>query len=275
MLCAVMYTSWRHIPSFQVLITLLAALVCLGGNDPGPEASVLETLDAAFRARYELDLSSDVRLTIRDKAGTVQERQLRVVSKLIDSHLNSLIRLSHPAYLRDMTLLTIEGQGRGHDTVIYLPSLQKVRRITTSQKGDSFFGSDVTYEDLERLRVANFDVGGLSEEMRGGEAVYLIEARPKRKTTYARVVFVIAKSDYAILETHYYKRDQEEPFRIYTAPREAMITEDGHVIPTRLRVVDKIRRSSTDIEFTNLKINPPLDDRLFSVRTLESKRPLP
>ena len=262
--------SWR-LPLASAFLWSISA----SAEPAGIEIRIGGLLDSAFENRYALDLGSTVKLRMLDDGGGEQRRKIRVASKVIEGRVHSLARLEEPAYLRGMTILTIENLSRGHDAFIYLPSLQKVRRITTSQKGDSFFGSDVTYEDLERLRVEDFEVGSLSEETRRGESVYLIEARPKRKTTYARVVFVIAKSDYAILETHYYKRDQEEPFRIYTAPREAMVEEDGHVIPTRLRVEDKVRRSSTDIEFTNLKINPPLDDRLFSVRTLESKRPLP
>ena len=48
-------------------------------------------------------------------------------------------------FLRPVTILQIEAVGRGHDAFVYLPSLRKVRRFTTSQRGDAFFGTDVTY----------------------------------------------------------------------------------------------------------------------------------
>ena len=265
---------------FGIIVRLSAISIALPSVSHASESNLVERtteslLNIAFENRYALNLTSTVELEMKDHQGGEQRRKIRVASKIVDGQVHSLARLKQPIYLRGMTILTIENHDRGHDAFIYLPSLQRIRRITTSQRGDSFFGSDVTYEDLERLRVGDFEVGKMTEKIRGGESVLLIRARPKRKTTYSRILFVISAKDFAILETQYFKLNQEEPFRVFTAPREGMIEKDGHVIPTRFHVVDKIRRSSTDITFTNLEINPPLDDRLFSLRTLESRRPLP
>ena len=83
-----------------------------------------------------------------------------------------------------------------------------------------------------------------------------------------------AVADKAILETRFFKRDQDEPFRVVSAPRAAMVERDGHVIPTRLTVENRIRGTSTDVLISDLEINPEIDDHLFSVGTLEHGRRL-
>ena len=170
--------------------------------------------------------------------------------------------------------MTIENADRSHDAFVYLPSLEKVRRVTTAQRGDSFFGSDVTYEDLERRRVGEFALDGVELREAGGEPVYLIRGRSLRNFNHARVEFVVAVADMAILETRFFKRNQDEPFRVVSAPRAAMVERDGHVIPTRLTVENRIRGTSTDVLINDLEINPEIDDHLFSIGTLEHGRRL-
>jgi hypothetical protein len=174
-----------------------------------------------------------------------------------------------------MTVLMIEAQDRSHDAFLYLPSLAMVRRVNTAQRGDAFFGTDVTYEDLERQRAEDFELGSIQSGVRAGEPVHVIEGRPRRRYNYERVRFALAKSDLSILETEYFKRGAKDPYRIIRAPREKMISQDGHVLPTRILVESRDRGTTTEVVLENLRINPQLDARLFSVKTLQSQRPLP
>jgi hypothetical protein len=174
-----------------------------------------------------------------------------------------------------MTILTIEALDRNHEAFVYLPSLKKVRRVTTAQRGDSFLGSDVTYEDLERRRVEDYELERLATSELGGEPVYLIDGRPRRDSSYAHVIFVIAQADGAMLETRYFKRGDESPCRVISAPRGGMIQQDGHVVPTQLTVYNRVRGTSTEVRLDGLRINPPIDEHVFTVTTLELQRELP
>jgi hypothetical protein len=169
----------------------------------------------------------------------------------------------------------IEAEDRSHDAFLYLPSMAMVRRVSTAQRGDAFFGTDVTYEDLERQRAEDFELGAIQAGKRAGEPVHLIDARPRRRYNYERVRFALATSDLSILETEYFKRNAKEPYRVIRAPRETMVSQDGHVLPTRILVESRDRGTTTEVLLSNLRINPDIDARLFSVKTLQSQRPLP
>ena len=214
-------------------------------------------------------------LVVYNREGDQRTRRFHTTSKRIGGHVHSIGRLVEPEYLRGMTILTIEAPGRDHDSFLYLPSLDRVRRITTAHRGDAVFGTDVTYEDLSRQRVETFEVAPLQTLDWQGEPSYLIEARPRRSYNYAAVHFVVAKSDLAILSASYFKRTANRPFRIVTASRSGMIIRDGLVLPTRLTVRNLDRGTRTEVHLTKLAIDPPIDDHLFSLQALQAQRPLP
>lgn len=258
------------------------ALSLLGASAGADESAVdaaplsaRELLDRAFAARFEVDLTSVIELVVYNREGGRRTRRFHATSKRIGGRVHSIGRLIEPDYLRGMTILTIEASGRSHDSFLYLPSLDRVRRITTAHRGDAVFGTDVTYEDLERQRVETFEIAPLQSTSWEGEPSYLIEARPHRSVNYAAVHFVVAKSDLAILAASYFKRTADRPYRIVTASRPAMIVRDGLILPTRLTVRNLDRGTRTEVHLTQLAIDPEIDDGLFSLQALESQRPLP
>jgi len=56
------------------------------------------------------------------------------------------------ANIRDTALLTYDydGTARDDDQWLYLPALKKVRRISSSDRGDYFMGTDFTFEDIKQ-----------------------------------------------------------------------------------------------------------------------------
>ena len=141
----------RYVKRAATLTGLVAAL-SVAASPTRAEPSGEEILDRAFRQRYDVDMTADIELAMRDRAGREHRRKFAAASKQIDGRLHSVGKIDWPEYLRDMAILTIEAEGRGHDAFVYMPSLGRVRRISSAQKGDAFFGTDVTYEDLERRR---------------------------------------------------------------------------------------------------------------------------
>jgi hypothetical protein len=262
------------------IAALLAAVLAPGSATPEPAGdaappSAGQILDRAFEQRYEVDITSVIDLVMRNDRGQERRRRFQAMSKMIDDRLHSIGRLTEPEYLRGMTVLTIEAKDRGHDAFLYLPSLDRVRRVSTAQRGDAFFGTDVTYEDLERQRADEYELEPLRSEPYAGEEAWIVAGRPLRRYNYAKARFTVAKADLAILEVQYFKRGAPEPFRVIRAPRATMVTQDGHPVPTRLSVTNTASGTTTEVVLSELKINPEIDDRAFSLQALESQRPLP
>ena len=267
------------------LIAVLSLIWTLGGfssvraqeavaedaTPPAPEVII----GAAFANRYEVDLIAEIDLIMRDRFGNERRRRFHTVSKIIDDRVHSIGRLIWPEHVRGMTVMVIEAAGERYDAFVFLPSIGRVRRITTSQRGDAFLGSDLTYEDFERRRVDEYDFAFQGAESLEGEPAYVIRGRPHKKFSYDHVDFVVAQGDAAILETRYFKRDADDPYRVIATPRKSMKGGDGHVLPTRFLVQNLARGTTTEVVLHGLQINPTIDDRIFSVATLDQERRLP
>ena len=253
-----------------ILVLALAAVAVAEEQGESPEA----VLEAAFANRYEVDLISEMEIVTRDRGGSEQKRVVQAVSKRIDGRAQSIGRVLEPASLRGLTVYISEVEGGGRDTFVYLPALLRARRISGIQRLDSYLGSDLTYEDFERQRAADFSVEPLPPEDVAGEHCTMIRARPRDQHAYAAMVVAVAP-DRAILEYRYFADGAQTPYRVIETPRSEMHSEAGHLLPTRYAVRHLERGSSTELVLRKLAIDPPIDDRIFSVRTLDQQRPLP
>ncbi|MCH2170301.1 outer membrane lipoprotein-sorting protein [Myxococcota bacterium] len=273
MLRTTRYMQW-NVLSVPVLIFYLPLTTWAEDikiSDRKPE----EILSAAFTNRYEIDLISRIELRVRDRSGQERKRVLQVATKLFEDRVHSIGRLESPTYLRGMTVLMIEAKGRGHETFMFMPSLNRVRRISTAQRGDAFFGTDVTYEDIERRRLDDYEILDMTTTELLQEPVYRIRARPRAQYSYANLVFTIAQRDSSILAVEYFKRGAKSPYRVISAPREHMTLSAGHVLPTRMYVENRTRGTTTEVHISNLHSETNIGERFFSVRTLESGAPIP
>jgi len=231
-------------------------------------------LARAIAIRYDCDSRALVDLRMRDGRGGERHRRIRTVTKHLHGRMHSIGRLIAPERLRGMTLLSIEARDRSDDVFVYLPSLGRVRRVSMGRRADSFLGSDLTYQDFDRHRAEDYRIESLAREMVEAEPVHVITTRPKDFETYRRVAFVAAVSDLAILELRYYKGGGAQPSRVVRFPRASIRKSGGNLIPTRIHVANTTRGSQTDVEISELEVNPEIDDRLFSIITLRAQREL-
>jgi hypothetical protein len=267
--------------SAGLLLPILGAPVSLAESKEdvrfegsGPAENAKRLLASAVAIRYDCDTRARIDLRMRDGRGGERHRRLQTVSKHIRGRMHSIGRLTAPPHLRGMTVLSIEARDRSDDVFVYLPSLRRVRRISTSRRTDSFLGSDLTYEDLDRQRADDYLVDSLAREMLEGEPVHVITARPRVHESYHRVAFLVATSDLAILGMRYYKAGDARPFRVVSFPRGSILKRGENLIPTRIHVANTIRGTETDVEVVELEVNPEIDDRLFSIVTLRAQRGL-
>ena len=64
---------------------------------------------------------------------------------------------------------------------MWLPAFKKVRRISSKKKGDSFMGSDLSYEDLSNRDVKNNNFKKLFDEIIDDKGYYVLETKPKKE----------------------------------------------------------------------------------------------
>lgn len=230
-------------------------------------------LEAAFINRYDVDTIYDLELVTDGPRGSSQ-RRLHTVTKIVDGRSHSIGRLTEPATVRGMTVMILETEDGDRDTFVYLPALKRGRRISGAQRSDAFLGTELNFEDFERQRASDFALERLPDEEVEGERCAMIRGVPRDDAAYEKVDFAVA-ADGAILEYRYWKGGGQAPYRVIRAPREHMKEASGHLLPTRFSVTNAIRRVTTDAVIHAMDVSPEIDQRIFSMRTLEQERALP
>jgi hypothetical protein len=236
-------------------------------EDARPE-SPAEWLRSAFERRYGAATHQQLELSLRADGREVKRQRIEVVTQMEDGRLRALARFTAPEDLRDTALLVLEQDGRPDDYFLYLPALARVRRVSGAQRSDSFMGTDLTYEDLERRRVEDFaDLRAEPAEV-AGEPALRIGARPRLEARYERVEFLVATRDAALLETRYFGRGGAEPTKVIRFPREHLREEAGFSVPQRIEVENLRNRTRTEVTVTALEVGTQLDLRLFTTGAL-------
>jgi hypothetical protein len=257
-----------------LLLGQLHAPPATSATDSPPETAA-ELLERAFELRYDLDLVQSLTIEVHYQDTLVSRQQIEIAGKRIDGRYYVLGRYRRPTELRGTAVLMIEAEDRGDDHFVFLPSLQRVRRVSSAQRSDSFFGTDLSYEDIARLRADSFDLTLAEPTEIDGEAVAVIVAYPRGSAGYERMEFLVARRDAAILETRHYQRGSDEPMKITRFPRAHIREIDGRLIPTAIVVTTPRRGTRTEIRTERLSVNPPLDASLFTAAALESTRAIP
>lgn len=104
-------------------------------------------------------LRQKLTMTMTTHRGQVRSREAEYVRANHDHQRQTLIRFEAPQRIRGSSFLTHEHHvdGKPDDQWLYLPVLRKVRRVSASDRGDHFFGSDFTYEDVKSATKFNLD----------------------------------------------------------------------------------------------------------------------
>ena len=262
---------------------LSVALLLVAPWTPGAaraEDAMAETprdvLARAFHQRYDCDSRQGLTLILRSNGHEFQRQKIRVATKFVDGRMRAVGRFSDPPDLRDTAVLLLEEEeGVGDQLFVFLPVLDRVRRVSGAQRGDSFMGTDLTYEDLQRPRVEDYTEFALRTDEVDGEPILVVTAEPRRGTYYDRIEIWVSRRDAAILRSRFFLRGSPEPFKIIETPRQFLVREGEYLLPKRLSVVNRARRTETEVFVDELELHAKTDDRAFTTSALLTEREIP
>lgn len=219
-----------------------------------------------------------LRMKITDGAGRSRTRVVQSRTMKFKGGTKQLMIFESPADVRNTALLSVDydAGAKDDDQWLYLPSLRKSTRISSSDKSGAFMGSDLTFSDMTKKDTTQYTYKLLKAEVKaGGEACWLIESRPssakeKRETGYLKSLVWISKAKLIPVQTKAWVREGKK--LKYT--KFARIKKvDGLWIPHRIAVRTvrgKKVVSTTVLDFMQYKLNnPAVKATDFTQRRLE------
>ncbi len=257
-----------------IAASLLVALFFQNGtaqNLPSAATIVQKTHD-----RNDGDwVSQDLTFELIDRRGKKRVNLTRSFRKDYGEEERQSIFYQSPSNVKGTSFLTYDypENGRDDDQWLYLPALRKTRRISASNKGDYFLGTDLTYEDIKLgPKLSRYDyhytVTGTAEV--DGHKTYLIEGIPKteklkKELGYGKIqawvdtdIWMIRKAEYWDVAGNHLKslevKDIEKIQGIWTAQN--------------LYLINHKTRHQTWLRFTNIDYKTIVEDDTFTEEAL-------
>ena len=211
------------------------------------------------------DLTNKTRMILTNSKG--KSRTNAMVSKSINKNKKQMIWFLEPKDDRGVSFLKIEHDNKEDEMRMWLPAFKKVRRISAKKRGDSFMGSDLSFEDLSNRDIKLNKYKRLDDEIVNGIDCYVLEIEPKKeaKSSYTRHISWIDKSTLNLLKEHSYDKKGE-------LEKEKAFGYDfmqQYYILKRVSVNNIQKRHSTEITFTDITVDAGLEDGLFHERNLK------
>lgn len=127
-----------------------------------------------------------------DKTGHIRKRSARLLRRWFGEEKRLVLFYLSPATIEGTAFLVHDFPEPGRDDAqwLYLPALRKVRRIAARDRGKSFLGTDMSYEDMKnetKVAVEDYHWTTLREEACGEASCLVVEAVPIDEAT-ARAV---------------------------------------------------------------------------------------
>lgn len=211
------------------------------------------------------DLSNKTKMVLTNSKG--KSRTNVMVSKSTGGNEKQIIWFMEPKDDKGVAFLKIEHDDKDDEMRMWLPAFKKVRRISSKKKGDSFMGSDMSYEDLSNRELDENEYNRLNDETVNGIECYVLEIIPKKeaKSSYTKHTSWIAKDGlYGVKEESYDKRGVLLKKKEYTFQK----LKDYFVI-ARAFVENVQKQHSTEITFLDVKVDTGIDNGLFHEKNLK------
>ncbi len=220
--------------------------------------------------------TSDMIMTLIDKHDKQRIRKLSVFAKDKGEDTLRLMFFLHPADVKDTSFLTwdYDDPDKDDDQWLYLPALRKTKRIASSDKSDSFMGSDLNYSDMTSRTLENYDFFLKKEIKVRGKDAWVIESVPRSKeiideTGYTKSLIIVQKDIYFVIRAVNWEKTGGYIKYMDVVTLEAI---DGIWVGTEMHVAKKKGKQTvhkTILEFKNVKYNQGLEENLFTVRRME------
>ena len=123
------------------------------------------------------NLSNTMHMELTNSKNRIRNYKMR--SKSVTGNRKQIIWFIEPKEDRGISFLKVAHEKKEDEMKMWLPAFKKIRRISSKKKGDSFMGSDLSYEDLSSRDLEKNKYKRLEDEVIDDEDCFVLEIFPK------------------------------------------------------------------------------------------------
>ncbi|MCL3883035.1 outer membrane lipoprotein-sorting protein [Marivita sp. GX14005] len=235
-----------------ILAAGIAALVA-------PRIALAGPADAMHKSR-ELrrgltNSMADVTMTITAQGRASVRKMRQYVLETPNSGNQTINVFSSPADVQGVSILTHSALNGDDRQWLFLPSVGRVKRISSSNRSGAFVGSDFAYEDLSSLELEKYEFTAAGTSAVGGVNAIEVTYTPRYSGTgYSAIRSYLDPSHYQPIQNHYFNRRGEHMKTLHLGGYKSY---GGGAIwrPHHLVMTDHAKGSTTEIVFSAFRSN--------------------
>jgi hypothetical protein len=218
------------------------------------------------------DATSVVVMTLQEKGRSPRLRKMLVYRQDKKAgEVASLIRFLEPADIEGTGLLTLDKADGDSNQWVYLPAMERVRRIDSGRKGGRFVNSDYFYEDLRDRKVDRDEHRVIGHESIAGVTCDILESVPTESgnSVYAKRLSWIDPASALPLRVDFYGKNDTQPGKRLQVLKKEKIQGYWTVMDSVMSDLDSGHQTRLTVE--KVLYDRRLPAKLFSTQTLEDE----
>ncbi len=267
--------------STMALVLLISLIVVsFAQADESVDLPVGAELIAQLNSRDDgQQVTRHLKMELIDRRGKSRVRETLGYRRYLGAEKRTVLFYQSPTNVKGTGFLTYDypDAKQDDDQWLYLPALRKVRRISASDRGDYFLGTDFSYEDIKketRIAAEDYRFTTLARKQISNHATFVVEGIPVDTATaeelgYGRVQWHI---DPEIWMSRMTKIWDVNGNLLKTLRNEEITNIQGIWTALRLRAENHKTGHSTIFTFSDVDYETSVDDTMFEQRTLRRGR---
>lgn len=259
----------------SVLFALLSPSVVIAEDDAQKKgweiAQAIEDRDLGFG-----DSQAKVKMVMVDETGTETIREFEFKRLEVEKQGDkSLIKFVFPADIRGTALLTHPQDSKDDDQWLYLPGINRTKRIQSRNKSGAFVGSEFSFEDMADKSLDEFSYQFVRTEscqtqnkaFKYDAICDVIERVPVDKTSgYSKQIVWADQEEHRIVRIDFY--DRKETLLKTMLSSEFELFDEHYWRPKNVDMLNAQSGRKTRLHYVDITFSNGLSERDLSRRSL-------
>lgn len=263
----------------RIVVSLLLVALSLATATPAAALTGREVIDGAQKKnRFSTWRDRVSEVTMESYATSLQRTRDATISEQTDprGEHRTFMEFTAPADTTGTLFLHLSPRGEKDQQWLWTPTTRKARRIADAARDENFFGTDLSYRDLEMIvRIQQWNDSEatatlLPDETIDGKACQVVELLPKNEEfSYAKYRLWFGKDDALLWRAEIFDLDGKVFKRITLGDYERI---QDYATARQWEVANVQYATRTVFKLRSIRYDSGVADDLFSVASVQRGR---